>query len=146
VNFRLDHIGVQVKELAPSIDFFSRVFGYRQATEPVVNTLHRVEVVFLEKPGSLPIKLFRSVEDPRPQPPRLHHLAFRVDDVAEAAAALAENGARILQAPAPGEAFDGEPIAFVFAGGLNIELIDTDKRRGRIEPPPGNEDGSGKKE
>jgi methylmalonyl-CoA/ethylmalonyl-CoA epimerase len=133
VNFRLDHIGVQVRDFTSSIELLSRLFGYRQATAPVVNTHHRVEVVFLEKAGSLPIKLFRALDDNRPQPPRLHHLAFHVDDVAQAVDALAAQGARVLQPPTPGEAFDGEPIAFVFGGGLNIELVATDRRRGRLE-------------
>jgi methylmalonyl-CoA/ethylmalonyl-CoA epimerase len=140
VNLRLDHIGVQVKELGSSIELLCKLLGYRQATEPVVNTTHRVEVVFLEKPGSLPIKLFRALDDPRPQT-RLHHLALRVDDLGQAVAALAAQGARVLSPPAPGEAFDGEPIAFLFAGGLNLELVATDKRRARIpedagESPP----------
>jgi catechol 2,3-dioxygenase-like lactoylglutathione lyase family enzyme len=132
VNLRLDHIGVQVRDLAPAIELFSTLFGYTQATQPVVNTRHGVEVVFLEKPGSLPVKLFRSVSDPRPQPPRLHHLAFHVDDLARAVETLSGQGARVLSPPAPGEAFDDEPIAFLFAGGLNIELISTERRRGRI--------------
>jgi catechol 2,3-dioxygenase-like lactoylglutathione lyase family enzyme len=132
VNLRLDHIGVQVRDLAPAIELFSTLFGYTQATQPVVNTRHGVEVVFLEKPGSLPLKLFRSVGDPRPQPPRLHHLAFHVDDLAQAVETLSGQGARVLSPPAPGEAFDDEPIAFLFAGGLNIELISTERRRGRI--------------
>ena len=38
-------------------------------------------------------------------------------------------GLKILIPPQPGEAFDDENIAFVYAKhGLNIELIDTDKR------------------
>jgi methylmalonyl-CoA/ethylmalonyl-CoA epimerase len=135
VNLRVDHIGVQVKEFASSIELLCRLLGYRQATEPVVNTVHRVEVVFLEKPGSLPIKLFRALDDARPQT-RLHHLALRVDDLTEALATLEAGGARVLSPPAPGEAFDGEPIAFVFAGGLNLELVATDKRRARIERAP----------
>jgi catechol 2,3-dioxygenase-like lactoylglutathione lyase family enzyme len=129
---RLDHIGVQVRELAPAIELFSNLFGYTQATQPVVNTRHGVEVVFLEKPGSMPIKLFRAVEDARPAPPRLHHLCFQVDDVPAAVEALAGQGARVLNPPAPGEAFDDELIAFMFAGGLNVELISTERRRGRI--------------
>lgn len=108
------------------------MFGYTQATQPVINTRHGVEVVFLEKPGSLPLKLFRSVGDARPQPPKLHHLAFQVDDVAQAVETLTGQGARVLSPPAPGEAFDDEPIAFLFAGGLNVELISTERRRGRI--------------
>ena len=133
VNLRLDHIGVQVRELAPAIEIFSTLFGYSQATEPVLNTRHGAEVVFLEKPGSLPVKLFRTVDESRPHPPKLHHLAFQVDDVAQAVETLAGQGARVLNPPAPGEAFDDEPIAFLFAGGLNIELISTERRRGRIQ-------------
>jgi methylmalonyl-CoA/ethylmalonyl-CoA epimerase len=39
---------------------------------------------------------------------------------------------RILTPPQPGEAFEDEKIAFVYAGdGLSIELIDTDKRARR---------------
>jgi hypothetical protein len=47
---------------------------------------------------------------------------------------------RLLQGPEPGEAFDNRKIAFVYAGdGLNVELIDTDLRAGRISrsPPAG---------
>jgi catechol 2,3-dioxygenase-like lactoylglutathione lyase family enzyme len=135
VNLRLDHIGVQVRDLAPAIELFTNLFGYRQATTPVINSRHGVEIVFLEKPGSLPIKLFRSVDEARPQPPKLHHLAFKVDDVAEAVATLSGKGARVLDPPAPGEAFEDELIAFLFAGGLNVELVATDRRRGRIPGP-----------
>jgi methylmalonyl-CoA/ethylmalonyl-CoA epimerase len=43
---------------------------------------------------------------------------------------LLEHGARMTADPLPGEAFDDELIAFAYvAGGLNIEIIDTDKRR-----------------
>ena len=42
-------------------------------------------------------------------------------------------GLRILSHPQPGEAFDNENIAFVYAKqGLNIELIDTEKRAGLL--------------
>ena len=40
----------------------------------------------------------------------------------------------MLAHPQPGEAFESEDIAFVFAKhGLNIELISTDKRAGRLD-------------
>lgn len=135
-ELRFDHVGIQVGELEPAIAAFTRFFGYRQATAPVVNTRHQVEVVFLEKAGSAPIKLFRSIADPKRLPPKLHHLAFRTDQLEEAVRALEAAGARVLNAPAPGEAFDDEPIAFLFAGGLNVELVSTDKRRARLSPTP----------
>ena len=42
---------------------------------------------------------------------------------------MKDKGLRILAPPQPGEAFENEEIAFVFAKhGLNVELIDIDKR------------------
>lgn len=135
-ELKLDHIGIQVGDLEPVIQAFAKYFGYHQATQPVINTRHQVEVVFLEKEGSMPIKLFRSIADPKKLPPKLHHLALRTNQIEGAVAALKQVGARVLNEPAPGEAFDDEPIAFLFAAGLNVELVSTDKRRSRIEPNP----------
>jgi len=46
---------------------------------------------------------------------------------------LTKKRLRVLAAPQPGEAFENENIAFLFAkNGLNIELIDTDKRASLI--------------
>jgi methylmalonyl-CoA/ethylmalonyl-CoA epimerase len=134
-TIQLDHIGVQVRDLPTAVRTFTELFGYHQATEPVLNTRHQVEVVFLEKAGELPIKLFRAVgPDAKPEPPKLHHLAFRTDDLDASVAELTAKGARVLSPPSPGEAFDDEPIAFLFARGINIELFATDKRRARITP------------
>jgi methylmalonyl-CoA/ethylmalonyl-CoA epimerase len=129
-SLRLDHIGVQVRELEPAIRLFTSAFGYRQATEPVVNTRHQVEVVFLEKEGSPGLKLFRTVDD-KPTPPKLHHLAFQAADLDQAVESLVAQGARVLSPPQPGEAFDDEPIAFLFMAGFNVELFATDRRRDR---------------
>jgi methylmalonyl-CoA/ethylmalonyl-CoA epimerase len=55
--------------------------------------------------------------------------------VEQGVAELASRQARIVAAPAPGEAFDDETIAFAFLGaGLNVELIDSDRRRAEIAP------------
>jgi methylmalonyl-CoA/ethylmalonyl-CoA epimerase len=135
-ELQLDHIGVQVRALEPAIRQFEQLFGYRQATEPVTNTRQQVRVVFLEKPGSIPLKLICPVDVTTPSAPKLHHLAFRTDVLARGVEALCARGARLLSPPTPGEAFDDEPIAFLFAAGLNIELIATDKRRQRLPVEP----------
>ena len=42
---------------------------------------------------------------------------------------LTDNGMRTLSSLQPGEVFDNENIAFIYAGnGLNIALNDTDKK------------------
>ena len=139
----LDHVGIAVRSIERSLEHWQAVFGYRQATEIVTNTLQKVRVVFLARPGSLQVKL---VEPTDPSSPihafvqrggGLHHLCFRCESVDAELVRLEALGLRVIAPPQPGEAFDDEKIAFVYAGdGLNIELIDTERRAGRLPDAP----------
>lgn len=137
----IDHVGIAVCSLEDGIEHWIRVFGYQQATEIVDNTRQKVRVVFLEKPESLQVKLIEPVDETSPVyrfanrgGGGLHHLCFRCQELDAEINRIQGLGLRVLAAPQPGEAFDNEHIAFVFAQmGLNIELIDTVKRAGRIE-------------
>ncbi len=138
----LDHVGIAVRSLDDAIERWRVVFGYRQATGIVLNTRQQVRVVFLDKDGSLPVKL---VEPSGPTSPvaalvrrggGLHHLCFRAEAVGPEVARLEALGLRVISPPQPGEAFEDEPIAFVYAGdGLSIELIDTLRRARRLPVP-----------
>jgi len=143
----IDHIGIVVKSLSSGIGTWSRFFGYQQATEIVTNTRQKVNVVFMEKQGSLPVKLLEPTDPSSPVFPLsrrgggLHHICFREKSLPKGLIALVEKGARVLVPPEPGEAFDNENIAFVYVdNGLNIELIDTEKRAGRILDEKSNPD------
>lgn len=135
----IDHIGVVVKHLEEGIITWFKLFGYAQSTEPVLNSLQKVRVVFLEKEGSLTVKLLEPV-DPGSlvwkfalRGGGLHHLCFRAANLEREMERLVREGVRVLVHPQPGEAFEMEHIAFVYAGhGLNIELIDTEKRACRL--------------
>lgn len=131
----IDHVGIVAKSLEKGIEHWERVFGYRQMTEIVINTRQRVRVVFLSKAGSPLIKLIEPTDSESPvykvarKGGGLHHLCFKSDDMANELDRLSELGLRVLAEPQPGEAFENEDIAFVWAGqGLNIELIQTDKK------------------
>ena len=135
----IDHIGIAVKSLEVGIQHWNKVFGYEQMTEIVTNTRQKVRVVFLTKNNSLTVKLIEPTDNTSPiyafaqRGGGLHHLCFKCDDVEEKIIELKESGLRVLAEPQPGEAFDNEKIAFIYANhGLNIELIDTDKRAERI--------------
>lgn len=136
----LDHIAVAVRDVEAAADRICELTGYSRHTERVTNTRQQVNVLFLRKSGSLDIKL---IEPSGPDSPLwaflrkgggLHHLCFKAADVNAACGELAAAGARVLTPPEPGEAFDDGLIAFLYFGfGLNVEVIDTDRRRGRVD-------------
>jgi methylmalonyl-CoA/ethylmalonyl-CoA epimerase len=135
----IDHIGIVVKSLIAGIEHWKTSFGYAQKTEVVVNTRQKVRVVFLCKENSIDVKLIEPLDETSPvfqfaqKGGGLHHLCFKCKDVDEMVKHMKDQGMRVLSEPQPGEAFENEKIAFLFAKqGLNIELIDTDKRAHRL--------------
>ena len=132
----IDHVCLAVKSIDAALPRLTGLLGFRQRTGKVTNSRQRVNVVFLGREGSVDIKLIEPA-DPESslwqflkRGEGLHHLCFKVGDVATDLAALERKGLRVLAAPEPGEAFDDALIAFGYAGaGLNVELIDTDRRR-----------------
>lgn len=139
-DYRLDHVCLAVRKIAVARVILEKTLGYRARTEPVLNTRQQVVVQFMSKPGSMDIKLIEpgSAESPlvefiKRSGGGLHHLAFRADSVSRAVDDLAALGGKVIAAPQPGEAFSNELIAFVYLGaGLNVEIIDTDKRQGEL--------------
>lgn len=135
----IDHIGIAVKDINQAIEYWKDFFGYIQATEIVLNTRQKVLVTFMEKESSITIKLIQPSEDASPlhnfikKGGSLHHLCFMTDDLEKKVIELKGKGMLTLTPPQPGEAFDNNLIAFLFAkNNMNIELIDTKKRAKRI--------------
>lgn len=135
----IDHIGIAVKSIEEGIKHWEKVFGYQQMTEVVTNTRQKVKVVFMKKQNSIQIKLIEPTDETSPiysfaqKGGGLHHLCFKTEDMSQELKRLKDYGLRIITQPQPGEAFDNENIAFVFAKqGLNIEVIDTEKKAGKI--------------
>lgn len=136
----IDHIGIVVKSMEKGIAHWEKVFGYHPMTQVVINTRQKVKVIFLEKENSLPIKLIEPTDENSPiyalarKGGGLHHLCFKCDHLPTKMEQLKKKKLRVLASPQPGEAFENENIAFLFAKqGLNIELIDTEKRAKRLD-------------
>lgn len=137
---KLDHVCVAVRSIDAAVAKLAPLLGYAPRTARVTNTRQKVNVIFLAKPGSIDIKLIEPSGEDSPlwaslrKGEGLHHLCFRTDDTQATLDELSSRGLRVLSLPAPGEAFDDHLIAFGYAGcGLNIELIDTDQRRGSLD-------------
>ena len=136
----IDHIGVVVPSLENGIRQWEDLFGYKKSSDVVLNTRQKVNVVFLNKPGSLTVKLIEPAEPASTVAPLarrgggLHHLCFRCDDLSFQVRLLREKGARFVVPPEPGEAFGNRDIAFfVTSNNLNVELIDTTEKAGWID-------------
>jgi methylmalonyl-CoA/ethylmalonyl-CoA epimerase len=137
---KIDHICFAVKNLEEGIAYWEDVFGYRQMTEVVQNSLQKVKVVFLSKEDSVLVKLIEPGEGNQSlinfvnRGGGFHHLCFRVEDMETQLKDLKGKGLLTLVPPQPGEAFNNHDIAFLLARyGLNIELIDTDEKAGLLE-------------
>ena len=140
----VDHICFAVKDIDKAIRDWTGAFDYSQMTEVVINTRQQVKVVFLEKDNSITIKLI----EPLPENASVlnfvkngggfHHLCFKTgEDMDAKITELKGRGLISLVPPQPGEAFDNENIAFMLTRfGINIELIDTDKKAKKIKDHP----------
>ncbi len=136
----IDHICFAVKNLKKSINDWVNAFGYRQMTEIVENIRQQVSVVFLTKKDSITIKLIEPFEENESvsnfvrKGGGFHHLCFKCSNMEEQIEELNDKGLVTLVAPQPGEAFENENIAFMLTRfGINLELIDTDKKAKRIK-------------
>ena len=133
----IDHICFAVKDIQKGIKDWERTFDYRQMTEIVTNTRQKVKVVFLSKDDSLSVKLIEPLSDNDSLlrfvngGGGFHHLCFKCTDMNEKITDLKKSGVVMLVPPQPGEAFENEDIAFMLTRfGINLELIDTDKKAG----------------
>ena len=138
-SMNLDHVCIAVRKIDLARDKLCALLGYTPRTEKVINTRQKVVVQFLRKSGSIDIKLIEPSDLTSPiidfvkKVGGLHHLCFRAGNGHTCTQELVDKGARIIAERQPGEAFDDNPIAFLFLGfGLNVEIIDTDKRRAEI--------------
>jgi methylmalonyl-CoA epimerase len=126
----IDHVAIAVNDLDAAIDFYARAFGAEVHHRETVDS-DGVEEALVKVADSY-VQLTAATRDDSPiakflerKGEGLHHIGYRVDDCAEALAAMVAAGARpIDEAPRPGSR--GTTVAFVHpkgAFGTLIELV-----------------------
>jgi methylmalonyl-CoA/ethylmalonyl-CoA epimerase len=140
----IDHIGIVVRSLEEGIEQWKSLFGYKKASDIVLNSRQEVRIVFLTKNESLTVKLVESVNPSSRisafarRGGGLHHLCFRCDKLELQIPILKQKGVMFMGSPEPGEAFNNKNIVFCLAkNNLNVELIDTSDKQGLSEEPLG---------
>jgi methylmalonyl-CoA/ethylmalonyl-CoA epimerase len=126
----IDHVGIACADLEASVARYRRVFGVEPSHRERVEDQGVEEVLF--PAGASYVQLLGALGPDTPvgrfldsRGPGLHHVAYRVEDIETALAALRDDGVRLIdRAPRPGSR--GTMIAFVHPasmGGVLVELV-----------------------
>jgi methylmalonyl-CoA/ethylmalonyl-CoA epimerase len=126
----LDHVGIAVEDLEAAVAHYERLLGAPPAHRERVQDQGVEEVLFAV--GTSYVQLLGALGADTPvgrslarRGPGVHHVAYRVDDVAAALEHLRREGVRLVdEAPRPGSR--GTLIAFVHPGsmgGVLVELV-----------------------
>lgn len=126
----IDHVGIAVEDLEGSVERYRRTLGvepsHRERVEDqgVEEVLFPAGTSFIQLLGSLgadtPVGRFLATRGPG-----VHHVAYRVDDVAASLARLRSQGVRLVD-EVPRRGSRDTLIAFVHPkemGGVLIELV-----------------------
>ncbi len=125
----IDHIAIVVKDLEATVALYTTTLGFRQVYRETIAD-QGIEAVGLEAGDSI-IELLRPLDENSPiaryrgdAETKLHHTAYRVEDIEAALAAYREKGVRLIDEH-PRRGAHGNLIAFLHpksTGGTLIEL------------------------
>jgi methylmalonyl-CoA/ethylmalonyl-CoA epimerase len=127
---RIDHVGVAVADLDAAIALHEDTYGMALAHREVVEE-QGVEAVLLDV-GESHVELLRPLAPDTAvgrflasRGPGLHHVAYRVDDIESALAALRDRGLRLID-ETPRVGIRDSRVAFLHpqsAGGVLTEIV-----------------------
>ena len=130
----IDHVAIVVKDLDAAIELYTKTLGFTQIYRELVAD-QGIEAVGLAAGDSV-IELLRPLDENSPiarfrgdAESKLHHTAYRVDDIEAALAAYAAKGVRLIDEHGRKGAH-GNTIAFLHpksTGGVLIELCQAPK-------------------
>jgi methylmalonyl-CoA epimerase len=130
----IDHVAIVVKDLEATLRLYTQTLGFREVYREVIHD-QGVEAVGLQAGGSI-IELLRPLDETSPiaryrgeSATRLHHTAYRVEDIEGKLAELAAKGVRLID-ERPRKGAHGNLIAFLHpksTGGTLIELCQPDR-------------------
>lgn len=131
---KIDHVAIVVKDLEATVRLYTQTLGFRELYREVIYD-QGVEAVGLEAGDSV-IELLLPLDESSPiakyrgeSATRLHHTAYRVDDIEAKLAELAGKGVRLID-ERPRKGAHGNLIAFLHpksTGGTLIELCQPDR-------------------
>lgn len=132
---KIDHVAIVVRDLDAALDLYCGTLGFEQIYRETVSD-QGVEAVGL-RAGDSVVELLRPLSEDSPvaryrgdAATRLHHTAYRVDDIEAKLAELKAKGVRLID-ERPRKGAHGNRIAFLHpksTGGTLIELCQPESR------------------
>ena len=130
-GWTIDHVAIVVADLEATIALYTRTLGFAQLYRETILE-QGVEAVGISAGDSV-IELLRPLDENSPiakfrgeAPTRMHHIAYRVEDIALELARLASEGVHLIDTE-PREGAHGNMIAFLHprsTGGVLTELCE----------------------
>jgi methylmalonyl-CoA/ethylmalonyl-CoA epimerase len=122
------HVALAVEDLDEAVSTYVRLFGAEVEERARIDE-QGVDAVYLRVGGER-LELVSPLAEDTPvgrflarRGPGMHHVAFEVDDVAEAVDELGRRGAHVIE-PAPRPGFGGHQVAFVHPESLHGVLAE----------------------
>jgi methylmalonyl-CoA/ethylmalonyl-CoA epimerase len=127
---QVDHLGFAVRDIEEAIEFYSRAFGIAEWER--ISMPERHMAVAVARVGATLLELIAPTSDEaafakflRERGPGIHHVAYRVDDIAAALAEIKARGVQLVdEQPRPG--MHGTLTAFLHPKstlGVLVELV-----------------------
>lgn len=124
----LDHVGIAVEDLDAAVAHYRRTLGLEPVHREVVASQGIEEVLFAV--GTSYVQLLGALRPDTPvgrflasRGPGVHHVGYRVDDVAGELERLRAQGVPLID-EAPRSGSRGTTIAFVHPGGMGGVLVE----------------------
>ncbi|MBN2259341.1 MAG: methylmalonyl-CoA epimerase [Clostridiales bacterium] len=131
-TLKVDHIGIAVKNLDETLEFYTDVLGLEVQGSEIVEE-QKVRVAFLPI-GDSEIELLESTDPDGPiarfiekNGEGIQHIAFKVDDIEEAIEHMKAKGMRMIDEQ-PRYGAGGAKIAFVHPKSSNRVLVELTQR------------------
>ena len=124
----IDHVAIVVKDLEATVRLYTQTLGFKEVYREIVDD-QGIEAVGLQAGGSI-IELLRPLSEDSAiakfrgdSPSKLHHTAFRVDDLPAKLEELKSRGVRLID-EAPRKGAHGNLIAFIHPRATDDVLIE----------------------
>lgn len=121
---RITHIGVSVRDVAKSVEFYTKVMGLEEVRR--VTSREGITLVFLKGEGGTLIELIAGPGGSGPEEGTsegfIRHIAFEVPDIEASGRALKQQGVSFTRGPIDGHG--GTKIAFFEdPDGIELEYV-----------------------